>query len=135
MPGLPLQAAPPTWAVQNFATIELSDVRRVRRVGTIAEAMATQPGRSSPQLFATPYEVKAAYTLFRQAEATPDTLQAGQRAAVKAEMRQPGEYLLIEDTRSCTSILRISLQPTNQIVYHRFSRGEGKRYGRPPHCP
>jgi Transposase DNA-binding len=98
MPGLPLQAAPPTWAVQNFATIELSDVRRVRRVVTIAEAMATQPGRSIPQLFATPYEVKAAYTLFRQAEATPDTLQAGHRAAVKAEMKQPGVYLLIEDT-------------------------------------
>jgi hypothetical protein len=45
MPGLPLQAAPPTWAVQNFATIELSDVRRVRRIVTVAQAMATQPGR------------------------------------------------------------------------------------------
>jgi hypothetical protein len=98
MPALPLQAAPPEWAIRNFATIELSDVRRVRRVVTIAEAMATQPGRSIPQLFATPYEVKAAYNLFRHAAATPDTLQASHREEVKAEMHEPGVYLFIEDT-------------------------------------
>jgi hypothetical protein len=60
--------------------------------------MATQPGRSIPQLFATPYEVKAAYNLFRHAEATPDTLQASHREEVKAEMHEPGVYLFIEDT-------------------------------------
>lgn len=65
MSGLPLQVAPATWAIQNFAMIDLSDVRLVRRVVTIAEAMATQPGRSIPLLFATPYGVKAAYNLFR----------------------------------------------------------------------
>ena len=73
-------------------------MRRVRRVVTIAEAMATQPGRSIPPLFATPYEVKAAYNLFRHAEATPDTLQASHREEVKAEMHEPGVYLFIEDT-------------------------------------
>jgi hypothetical protein len=98
MTGLPLQAAPVTWAVQNFATIELSDVRRVSRVVTIAEALATQPGGSIPQLFATPYEVKAAYNLFRHAEATPDTLPAGHREAEKVEMQEAGVYLLIEET-------------------------------------
>jgi hypothetical protein len=37
--------------------------------------------------------------------------------------------------RSCTFILRISLRPENQVVYHRFPRGERKRYGRHPPCP
>ena len=34
--------------------------------------------------------------------------------------------------RSCTSILRISLRPENQLVYHRFPREERKRYSRHP---
>ncbi len=36
---------------------------------------------------------------------------------------------------SCTCSVRISLQPENQVVYHRFPRGEGKRYGRQPPFP
>jgi len=60
--------------------------------------MAQRPGGSLPQLFATPYEVKAAYTLFRRPEATPDALQAGHREAVRSALRQPGVYLLLEDT-------------------------------------
>jgi len=92
------QQAPAQWAVQQFGGVELADVRRTRRVVRIAEAMAATPGRSLPQLFATPYEVKAAYTLFRRPEVTPDRLQASHREAVKAELQQPGEYLLIEDT-------------------------------------
>jgi hypothetical protein len=39
------------------------------------------------------------------------------------------------ERRSCTSILRISLRPENQVVYHQFPRGEGKHYGRQPLCP
>ncbi|MBI3302392.1 MAG: VCBS repeat-containing protein [Deltaproteobacteria bacterium] len=44
------------------------------------------------------YWVKAAYTLFRRPGATPDTLQASHREAVRAELQQAGRYLLLEDT-------------------------------------
>lgn len=92
------QQATAEWAVQQFGGVELGDVRRTRRVVHIAEAMATSPGQSLPQLFATVYELKAAYTLFRRPEATPERLQARHGEAVRAELHQAGEYLLIEDT-------------------------------------
>lgn len=92
------QEEPGAWAVKQFGAATMSDVRRVRRGVRIAEAMATKPGGSLPQLFMTPYEVKAAYTFFRHAEATPDRLQAGHREGVQQTLQQPGEYLLVEDT-------------------------------------
>jgi Transposase DNA-binding len=89
---------PKKWAAEQFAGAKLTDIRRVARVQTIAEAMAVHPGRSIPQLCASPYAVKATYNLFKHAEATPENLQAGHRALVREAMRQPGVYLLVEDT-------------------------------------
>jgi hypothetical protein len=98
MSGTSHQEEPEVWARQQFGAATLSDVRRVRRAVRIAEAMATKPGGSLPQLFTTPYEVKAAYTFFRHAEASPDRLQAGHREGVQQALQQRGEYLLLEDT-------------------------------------
>ncbi len=89
---------PQTWAKTHFGRVEMSDVRRVARVVTIAEAMATHPGHSMPQMFENPYEVKAAYHFFNLEEATPDRLQAGHRSLVKQRLCQAGTYLLLEDT-------------------------------------
>src|SRR5258705_12781626 len=96
MSGTSHQEEPEVWARQQFGAATLSDVRRVRRAVRIAEAMATKPGGSLPQLFTTPYEVKAAYTFFRHAEASPDRLQAGHREGVQQALQQRGEYLLLE---------------------------------------
>ena len=92
------QGDPQAWAVQQFATVQVSDVRRAKRVRIIAAAMAATPGQSIPQLCATPYEVKATYTFFRHQEATPGNLQAGHRERVKEELDRSGTYLLVEDT-------------------------------------
>jgi hypothetical protein len=89
---------PQQWAEKQFAGAKLTDVRRVARVKKIAETMAVQPGRSIPQLCGSHYAVKATYNLFKHEEATPDNIQAGHRAVVLQEMRQPGVYLLLEDT-------------------------------------
>src|SRR5262245_3164047 len=86
------------WAVRHFGGAELSDYRRVERAITIGEAMIASPGKSLPQMFAHPYDLKAAYTFFRNTEATPDNLQAGHRDLVLCEMEKPGSYLLLEDT-------------------------------------
>ena len=98
MSRTPHQEEPGAWAVQQFGAATMSDVRRVRRAVRIAEAMATKPGGSLPQLLTTPYEVKAAYTFFRHAEASPDRLQAGHREGVQQALQQLGEWLLLEDT-------------------------------------
>jgi transposase-like protein len=46
-------------------------------------------------------------------------------------------YLYRAVDRSCPSIVRISLQPANQVVDQQLPPGEGQRYGRPPPllCP
>ncbi len=90
--------SPREWAVEHFGGVELSDVRRVDRAITIAEALAASPGVSLPQMFAHPYDLNAAYKFFRHPEATPDNLQAGHRDLVLCEMEKPGRYLMLADT-------------------------------------
>jgi len=89
---------PPLWAEQHFSGAEMSDVRRTDRLVAIAEAMAATPGGSIPTLFAHPYDIKAAYNLFKHPDATPDNVQAGHRDLVLSEMHTPGVSLLLEDT-------------------------------------
>ena len=93
-----VQQEPQRWAEEQFAGAKLTDIRRVARVKKIAEAMAVHPGRSIPQLCRSPYAVKATYNLFKHEDATPENIQAGHRAVVRDAMRQPGVYLLLEDT-------------------------------------
>jgi len=86
------------WAEAQFEEAELSEVRWVARAITLAEAVVARPGTSLPQLFARPYDLKAAYRFFRHPEVQPDTVQAGHREQVALELEKPGRYLLLEDT-------------------------------------
>lgn len=86
------------WAEEQFEGAEFSDIRRIGRAITIAEALMESPGTSLPQLFARPYDLKAAYRFFRHPEVQPDTVQAGHREQVFSELEKPGRYLLLEDT-------------------------------------
>lgn len=87
------------WSEETFGGSALGDVRRSQRAAAVARAMSEQPGRSIPDLFQTPYEVKAAYSLFGRREATADALQGPHRRAVAAALGAPGRTsLLLEDT-------------------------------------
>ena len=57
--------APKRWAEEQFTGAKLTDIRRVARVKTIAEAMAIHPDASIPQLCDSLYAVKATYNLFK----------------------------------------------------------------------
>jgi hypothetical protein len=92
------QSAPADWARCQFQGAKLQHSARRERVMKIAAAMAEQPGRTIPELFTRKYDIEAAYTFFDRPEATPDAIQGGHRALVKAEVRQPGRSLFIEDT-------------------------------------
>ncbi|MGH7888268.1 MAG: IS4 family transposase [Candidatus Binatia bacterium] len=139
--------SPREWAVEHFGGAELSNVKRVDRAITIAEAMAASPGASLPRMFAHPYDVKAAYTFFRLPEATPDNLQAGHRERVLCEMEKPGRYLMIDDTSEvlCTETGEIiGLGPVGaskdaQIGFHLHStlvvRWPSKPDAAPPRRP
>jgi hypothetical protein len=94
------------WAQIHFANCRLSPSTRRRRVVTIAAAMASNPGDSLPKLFPKIYDLQAAYRMFDEPEATTDNLQAGHRQVVATRLRQPGEYLLIEDTSTVSYLHR-----------------------------
>ena len=98
---IPERQEPPVheWAVEQFDGAERSDVRRVERARTRAEALAASPGAPLPPLVAHPSDRKAAERFFRPPAATPDPLQAGQRERGGRELEKPGRYLRGEDTR------------------------------------
>lgn len=89
---------PNQWAEIHFGDLDLGDVRRNERAIKIGRAMAAKPGASLPQTFPKRSDLKASYLLFAHPEATPDELQAAHRELVIEALRQPGTYLLPEDT-------------------------------------
>lgn len=90
---------PPTqWAQQEFARAELGDRRRTQRLVNFAQGLAAHPGGTLPQAFPDWAELKAAYRLLDRPEASFPRISAPHLARTRAACRQPGEYLLIEDT-------------------------------------
>src|SRR5713101_7103129 len=60
--------------------------------------------------------------------ASPWFAAAGEKKGRKSRkplMERPPAKIEPNSIGSCTCILRTSLQPENQVVYHRFLRGEG----------
>ena len=89
---------PRAWAALHFGEVPLGDIRRTRRLQMIGEALASEPGASIPQLFAHPYDVKAAYRFFDHPDVTPERVQSAHRAWVMEQLETAGTYLLLEDT-------------------------------------
>ena len=89
---------PSAWAALHFGEVPLGDIRRTRRLQMIGEALASEPGASIPQLFAHPYDVKAAYRFFDHPDVTPERVQSAHRAWVMEQLETAGTYLLLEDT-------------------------------------
>ena len=80
------------WAQTHFGGVPLGDVRRTRRVCTLAAGWARQPGASIPRLGAgSAYAGKAAYHLLGSEAATPDTLQGPHRALVLQQLQQAAQ--------------------------------------------
>jgi hypothetical protein len=92
------QAPPDLWARQQFQGIRLGHCARRERIVSYAQALATHPGKTIPELFPRKYDIDAIYDLLDRREATPDAIQAGHRRWVRAELHTCGRYLLFEDT-------------------------------------
>lgn len=87
------------WAQTHFGDVHLGDVRRTRRVVTLAAGWARQPGASIPRLSqGQAYASKAVYHLLAQGQTTPEAVQAPHRALVSQQLQAPGTFLLVEDT-------------------------------------
>src|SRR4051794_14412169 len=92
------QSAPDVWAAAQFQGTRLGHCARRSRPMAYARALAERPGATIPELFTRKYDIDATYDLLDRPEVTPDAIQHGHRHLVKRELRQPGRYLLIEDT-------------------------------------
>lgn len=90
--------APAQWAQTEFALAQLGDQRLTQRLVQIGTGLAQNPGGTLPQAFPKMKELKAAYRFFNQAKVGPEQIQTPHWEQTRVSCRQPGEYLLIEDT-------------------------------------
>jgi hypothetical protein len=89
---------PAQWAQMEFALAELGDRRRTDRLVNIATRLAQNPGGTLPQALPDWSELKAAYRFFSQPQNGYEQVQGAHWQRTRQQCRQPGEYLLIEDT-------------------------------------
>ncbi len=89
---------PAQWAQMEFALAELGDRRRTHRLVNIATRLAQNPGGTLPQALPDWSELKAAYRFFSQPQNGYEQIQGAHWRRTRNQCRQPGEYLLIEDT-------------------------------------
>ena len=89
---------PGQWAQTEFAFAQLGDSRRQQRLLKIAASLAASPGGTLPQACTDWAELKAAYGFFGQCGVTFEAVLAPHLERTRQACRQPGDYLLIEDT-------------------------------------
>jgi hypothetical protein len=90
--------APAQWAQNEFGFAQLGDQRRPNRLVKIAQNLAAHPGGTLPQAFPDWAELKAAYRFFNQKGVAFQSVLGPHLERTPQACRQPGEYLLMEDT-------------------------------------
>jgi hypothetical protein len=114
--------APVQWAQTEFALAELGDQRRTRRLVQMARRLAQTPTGTLPQAFPAWKDLKAAYRFLDHLEFGPPEIQQAHRQQTLQACREPGEYLLIEDT---TELDYSSHRRTEQLGFIGNGRGRG----------
>lgn len=89
---------PGQWAQNEFAFAELGDPRRNKRLVNIATKLAANPGGTLPQAFPEWAELKAAYRFFDNPVVDFAKVLQPHLERTRLACREPGEYLMIEDT-------------------------------------
>jgi hypothetical protein len=89
---------PGQWAQNEFAFAELGDPRRTKRLVNIANKLAANPGGTLPQAFPDWAELKAAYRFFDNPVVDYAKVLQPHLERTRMACREPGEYLMIEDS-------------------------------------
>jgi hypothetical protein len=114
--------APAQWAEEQFASAELGDRRRTKRLVNVATNLAKNPGGTLPQAFPHWAELKAAYRFFEQGGVGFEPIIAPHVAGTRRACQEPGEYLIPEDT----TLLDYSDHPaTEDLGYIGDGQGRG----------
>lgn len=91
---------PAQWALNEFGLAQLGDERRNKRLVNIATRLASKPAGTLPQAFSDWAELKGAYRFLNGPGAFFDQIIAPHIERTRQACRQPGVYLIIEDTTS-----------------------------------
>lgn len=86
------------WAQEEFAFADLGESRLNKRVVNIASHLAAHPGGTLPQAFADWAELKAAYRFFDNPRVDFQKVVQPHLERTRRACREPGEYLIIEDS-------------------------------------
>lgn len=86
------------WAQEEFAFADLGEPRLNKRVVKIATNLAANPGGTLPQAFPDWAELKAAYRFFDNPVVDFPKVVQPHLERTRLACREPGEYLIIEDT-------------------------------------
>lgn len=113
---------PAQWAQSQFASARLGDRRRTQRLVEMATCLAQRPTGTLPQAFPAWKDLKGAYRLLDHIEFGPEEIQQPHRQQTLEACRQPGEYLLIEDT---TELDYSRHRRTEQLGFIGNGRGRG----------
>src|ERR1035438_2259678 len=89
---------PAQWAQTEFELAQLGDQRRTKRLVKIAAGLAQSPGGTLPQAFPDWKELKGAYRFLEGPGVSFEQVLAPHWERTQEACRQPGEYLIIEDT-------------------------------------
>lgn len=105
---------PWTWAESNFATADLSDPRRTRRLVKSAARIAAHPEKSFTQIFDW-NELRGFYRLCDQEEATLAAVMGPHWQLTRQEMGQHPLVLILHDTTELDFSSHPRLQGVGQI--------------------
>jgi hypothetical protein len=86
------------WAQKEFEFAKLGDPRRNKRLVNIATHLAANPDGTLPQAFEEWAELKAAYRFFNNGAVDFEKVLAPHLERTRLRCREPGEYLIIEDS-------------------------------------
>jgi hypothetical protein len=86
------------WAQREFGSADLGDARRTKRLVQAAAALVERPQGTLPGTFSSWAELKAAYRLFANEEATYEKIIRPHWEHTRQDCQEAGEYLLIEDS-------------------------------------
>jgi len=108
-------AAATEWAAMEFGSARLGDRRRNPRLVRVAAALAEDPHGTLPGSFEGWPQTKAAYRLLEEPDVTYERIMVPHRQRVRAACREPGEYLLVEDTTSLDFTSHVAARDLGRI--------------------
>jgi hypothetical protein len=112
-----------TWAETNFATANLGDERRTRRLVSIAAELAHQPEGSLPDHFSW-NPLRAVYRLCNRPEATHDAVTAAHFALTRRRCEEADSpVLILHDTTELNFTSHHALQGTGPV-----GNGQGRGF-------